>query len=493
MFSHLFASVNDGSTTNTRWTDSAELVDPHNGLFLSDEDMMLMAETFSEEDSNGSISSISSTSSSPSAISVSPQNILTQSYQPQPTVVVPPMFNFQLQQQNFLSVIQQKQEEKRSPPPQQQQQQEDKSKNGDTPNPRKRSRREIESDKQELDDLLSVPEKERTESQKKLILKLRNRQTAKRSRDRKKQEFDTTMEENRKLTVINKQLVEEIKQLKAENQHLKLTIDQLTTRTSPDSYISLTISEEHEREPDIDSFLSHEYRNNNTSNINPSSNKSFQFSPLFNFSNNENGSPQKKSKMFMLVFFVAAICCFFLGTTLVNEIPANALMHKAKVHNNEMRNLNPSTVAQQKKIVRSGMTFSGPGPGFPYEIAIPLRESVMNIRANSQQEQQVRSSASVLRPSQYNDDSKMKNGINVLPFEVQINPNIADFVQEQFKESEIPVLIRVHIGPHPSYIFTSVSNTLSQADQAKVISAFQATVTQHFQLMCKISDKPFHM
>ena len=166
MFSHLYNSSGGGGGGNgmnqyggVNWND----VSDDGSLFLTDDDVLSMAEGLCD-DSNAGNNQFEH-----------PQNISTQFYQP-PTPVVPPMFNFQLQHQNFLSVIHEKQQE----PPQQQVVSSPGGENSnntssDQPNPRKRSRKEIETDQQELDKLLEIPEKKRTENQKKQILKLRNR------------------------------------------------------------------------------------------------------------------------------------------------------------------------------------------------------------------------------------------------------------------------------------------------------------------------------
>lgn len=345
------------------------------------------------------------------------------------------------------------------------------------------------------------------------IVSFFNRETAKRSRDRKKIEFESTIEENRKLLLVNKQLLNELNQLKSENLALRKTIEQLSSGKrddSPDSYALMPkdsdASSEHESDLEnnmyYDEVIDDPYIP--ITSLDESLRSSPTFSPLFNYANNETDTgSRKRSRLFVLVFFVACACCFFFGTTLMTELPSNTLFIK----NNPSERKEEIRLMDTPVMQRASSYISHTSPSKEQEtsaksksdsasISLSVRDqafqSTSDISTSELLSKSFETTASVQKLTQSEREepiSKMNSNANadLLPLTVELEPDVNKFIVNQLKLSTdvIPAIIRLDVGNKQSaYIFTSISKSMNKKQRLQYLSKYKTTLWEDIQRTC---------
>jgi hypothetical protein len=178
---------------------------------------------------------------------------------------------------------------------------------------RKREEDEIVKDNEELQRLSNIPNADLTEEDKELKKKLRNRQTAQRSRERKRNDLEEAKKLNAELVQSNSQLQYENTKLKnensvlkSENNDLKKEIQSLKTNQHHQDSTAVTIPSQNELDAVFNDNL---FTESEALDLFRSDTPSFNLFSQRSSNSNKIGS----TKMYIALFFVGFLCFALFG------------------------------------------------------------------------------------------------------------------------------------------------------------------------------------
>jgi hypothetical protein len=311
--------------------------------------------------------------------------------------------------------------------------------------------------------------------------------------------------------LVNKQLLNELNQLKSENLALKKVIEQLSSskrNDSPDSYVSMpkdsNVSSEHES--DLENNMYYDEVIDDPcipiTSLDEDLRRSPTFSPLFNYANHETDTGSKKrSRLFVLVFFVACVCCFFFGTTLITELPSNALFIKnnPSEQKEQIRLLDTSVMQQASsyishKSLSKAKEVNAKSNADSASISLSVRDydfqPTSDVSTSKLLSKTVETSASLQKVDQLErvePMSKMNINPDLIPLTVELEPDIYKFISNQLELSidVTPAIIRFDIGNNQSaYIFTSISKSMNEKQRLQHLSKYKSTLWEDILRTC---------
>lgn len=228
----------------------------------------------------------------------------------------------------------------------------------------------------------------------------------------------------------------------------------------------------------------------------------------------------------MLVFFVACICCFFIGTTLVNELPSHAILMNANKsspkRHKEVRLLNthlykhtyipqnPSTsfddaikniITQHQDLQQSSsalpatnvastttvktLSESASSNTKQAPVAIEVVEEVVEelveeiVEVKDDEEVDIKDQLEI---SNNNKNNMMSN------VDVHVNPDLNQWLQEQLKVSSsdsVPVMVKFDINDKTSaFILTSMDKNFTEEQQKLFVSQYKTSLISDMRGVC---------